>query len=75
LVYKDFGVRAIGRQNIKITEIEIDKSSLKLIELIDYSPKYDHQYLSTLMKKATSKWSDIKNADDWLNSIEGNYEA
>ena len=73
LLYKDFGVRAIGKQNIQTSEI--DKSSLKLIELIDYSPKYDHQYLSHLMKKATSKWTDIKNADDWLNSIRGNYEA
>jgi hypothetical protein len=73
LLYKDFGVRAIGKQNIQTSEI--DKSSLKLIELIDYSPKYDQNYLSSLMKKATSKWSDVNDADEWLNSIRGSYEA
>lgn len=73
MLYKDFGVRAIGKQNIQTSEI--DKSSLKLIELIDYSPKYDQNYLSSLMKKATSKWSDVDDADKWLNSMRGNYEA
>ncbi|MEM6738208.1 MAG: hypothetical protein AAF620_19280 [Bacteroidota bacterium] len=73
LLYKDFGVRAIGKQNIQT--FEIDRSNLKLIELIDYSPKYDQDYLSTLIKKGTSNWSDVKDADDWLNSIRGGYEA
>lgn len=73
LLYRNFGVRAKGKQNIQTSEI--DKSSLKLIELIDYSPKYDQNYLSTLMKKATSKWSDVNDVDDWLNTIRGNYEA
>lgn len=73
MLYKEFGVRAIGKQNIQTSEI--DKSSLKLIELIDYNPRYDKNYLSALMKKATSKWSDVDDADKWLNSIRGNYEA
>ncbi|MEQ8546806.1 MAG: hypothetical protein RIC03_02795 [Cyclobacteriaceae bacterium] len=73
LLYKNFGVHAIGKQNIQTSEI--DKSSLKLIELIDYSPKYDQNYLSSLMKKATSNWSDVNDADEWLNSIRGSYEA
>ncbi|RED95289.1 hypothetical protein [Marinoscillum furvescens] len=73
LLYREFGVRAIGKQNVQTTEM--DKSSLKLIELIDYSPKYDQNYLSSLMKKASAKWSDVNDADDWLNTIRGNYEA
>jgi len=73
LLYKNYGVRAIGKQNLHTAEI--DKSGLKLIELIDYSPKYDHDYLSGLMKKAGAKWSDIDDADEWLNSIRGNEEA
>lgn len=73
LLYKDFGVRAIGKQNIQTAEM--DKASLKLVELIDYSPKYDQNYLSTLMRKASSKWSDVNDADDWLNTLRGNYEA
>lgn len=73
LLYKDFGVRAIGKQNIQTSEI--DKSSLTLIELIDYTPKFDQDYLATLMKKATSSWSEVGDADTWLNSVRGNYEA
>lgn len=73
LLYKDFGVRVTGKQNIQTSEI--DKLSLKLIELIDYTPKFDQDYLTSLVNKASSKWSDVSDADEWLNSIRGNYEA
>ena len=73
LLYKEYGVRAIGKQNLQTTEI--DKQSLKLIELIDYNPKFDQDYLSSLLKKASSSWKGISDADDWLGSIRGTYEG
>ena len=39
LLYKKFGVRASGKQNIETGEI--DTKSLSLLELIDYHPKFD----------------------------------
>ena len=72
LLYKKFGVRATGKQNIETGEI--DKSSLKLIKLIDFSPKYDDKYLNSLIAKAKSNWQDV-NPDEWLNNFRGGYDA
>lgn len=72
LLYKKFGVRASGKQNIETGEI--DTKSLTLLELIDYQPKFDNEYLNSLIKKAKSSWKDI-NADDWLFNLRGGYEA
>ena len=71
-LYKKFGVRAVGKQNIETGEF--DKSSLKLQELVDYSPKYDESYLNTLIQKARDSWKDI-NPDLWLGELRGDYEA
>ena len=57
VLYKKYGVRALGKQNIETGEI--DKSSLKLVELIDFSPKYDDKYINALIKKAKSKLKGI----------------
>ena len=72
LLYKNYGVRASGLQNIETGEI--DTKSLKLIELVDYSPKFDTNYLNGLIGKAKQTWKDI-NADDWLLNLRGGYEA
>jgi len=71
LLYKIFGVRARGKQNIETGEI--DTKNLELVELIEYKPLYDEEYLSKLIKKASKHWKDI-DADNWLNQIRGNYE-
>lgn len=71
-LYKKFGVRAIGKQNIETGEF--DKSELKLQELLDYSPKYDESYLNTLVKKAKNSWIDI-DPNLWLSELRGDYEA
>ncbi len=68
LLYHNCGVRAKGRQNI--TTGEIDKHSLVLVSLVDYEPKFDENYLNTLIKKATSAFKDV-NADDLLNELRG----
>lgn len=72
LLYKQFGVRATGKQNVETGEI--DKSTLKLIELVDYTPKYDEFYLNGLIQKAKNTWKGI-DADNWLNNLRGGYEA
>ncbi|MCB9034160.1 MAG: hypothetical protein H6553_10010 [Chitinophagales bacterium] len=72
LLYKKFGVRAFGKQNTETGEI--DTKSLSLIELIDYEPKFDANYLDLLIEKAKKSWTGI-NTNDWINNLRGGYEA
>lgn len=68
-LYKDYGVRASGKQNIKTAEI--DKNTLHLINIINYNPVYREDYIQSLIKKAKKSWSDVKDADEWLQTIRG----
>lgn len=72
LLYRKFGVRAKGKQNVETGEI--DTKSLSLIELIDYQPKFDADYLNKLIKKAKKSWNGI-NTEEWMLNIRGEYEA
>jgi len=71
LLYRPYGVRAIGKQHLQTGEI--DTSTPKLVELIDIQKKYDEHYLDRLIEQATPHWQGI-DADDWLNELRGNYE-
>lgn len=73
LLYKSFGIRAIGKQHSETGEV--DSSSLKFIELVDYRPKYDEQYLSALRDRAKKSWLGSINPDNWLKEIRGGYDA
>lgn len=73
LLYKTFGIRATGKQHSETGEI--DPSTLKFIELVDYSPAYDEKYLQTLREKAKKSWLGGINPDEWLKGIRGGYEA
>lgn len=73
LLYRVFGIRATGKQHSETGEI--DKSTLKFIELIDYQPKYDEQYLKSLREKAKRSWLGSVDPDSWLREIRGGYEA
>ena len=73
LLYKTFGIRARGKQHSETGEI--DKSTLKFVELIDYQPKYDEQYLKSLRERAKKNWLGTINPDNWLTEIRGGYEA
>lgn len=68
-LYKSFGVRASGKQNIKTGEI--DKNDLRLIDIIDYNPAFKEDYLKSLIKKAKQSWENINDADEWLSSLRG----
>lgn len=72
LLYKRFGVRALGMQHLETGEV--DTKSLKLLELIDYAPKFDAVYLNHLIKRAKRRWKKI-NPEQWLQDIRGGYEA
>jgi len=73
MLYKTLGVRAIGKQQSETGEL--DKSSLKFVELIEYNPKYDEAYLSELRNKAKKSWLNKINPDQWLKDIRGGYDA
>ncbi|CAN0603035.1 unnamed protein product [Ectocarpus sp. 12 AP-2014] len=62
----------MGLQNLDTGEV--DTKSLKLLELIDYNPKFDKSYLNRLIEKAKSSWKNI-NPEEWLIDIRGGYEA
>lgn len=72
LLYKNFGVRASGKQNLETGEI--DNKSLKLLQLIDYNPEFDSDYLSSLISRAKKSWKGI-NTDKWLSELRGEYEG
>ncbi len=73
LLYKPYGIRAVGKQHSETGEI--DKSSLKFVELIDYHPKYDDSYLKKLREKAKKSWLGKIEPDSWLKDIRGSYDA
>lgn len=73
LLYKTFGIRATGKQHSETGEI--DTSTLRFIELVDYQPKYDEQYLKALRDKAKKSWLGNVNPDNWLREIRGGYDA
>lgn len=73
LLYKTFGIRVLGKQHSETGEI--DTTSLKFIELVDYQPEYDVEYLKNLRKKAKNSWLGKIDSDKWLNEIRGGYDA
>ena len=68
-LYKHYGIRAIGKQNIKSGDI--DKNSLHLVNIIDYNPSSKEEYIKSLIQKAKKSWSDVSDADEWLQDIRG----
>ncbi|MFN0138648.1 MAG: hypothetical protein ACKVQW_01005 [Pyrinomonadaceae bacterium] len=68
-LYKLYGIRATGKQNIHTGEI--DKSSLNLVEIINYDKRADQDYLNGLIAKASASWRGISDADDWLSRLRG----
>jgi hypothetical protein len=73
LLYKTFGIWAIGKQHSETGEI--DKTSLKFLALIDYEQSYDEKYLTSLREKAKKSWLGKIDADKWLREIRGSYDA
>ncbi len=72
-LYKRFGIISTGKQNIDTGEL--DKQSLIFKGIVEYSPKYDEDYLNSLIQKAKKTWSGMTNADSWLRELRGGYNA
>jgi hypothetical protein len=72
LLYKKFGVRVAGRQNLKT--FEMDPHSLRFLELLDFDAAYSESYLDTLMEKAAPAWAGV-DADAWLTELRGGADA
>lgn len=72
LLYKSFGIRAVGKQHIETGEI--DRSTLRFVELVDYKPKYDEDYLKAIRNKAFNSWLNDIDPDKYISEIRG-YEA
>lgn len=70
LLYKEYGIRAVGKQNVETGEV--DKSSLKLLEIIDYAPAFDGDYLNGLIKKVGDRFKGI-DVDAYISEIRGSY--
>ena len=68
LLYKEYGVRAKGKQSLATGEI--DMSSLKLISLKGYRPMYDEKYLDGLIAKASKSWAGV-NVDSFISDLRG----
>ena len=68
LLYKEFGVRAQGKQSLATGEI--DMSSLKLISLQGYRPVYDENYLNGLIAKASKSWAGV-DVDSFMSVLRG----
>jgi len=73
LLYKTFGIRAIGKQHSETGEI--DTATLRFVEMFDYQPKYDETYLNGLIEKASMSWVGIRDKNLWLREIRGGYDA
>jgi len=69
IIYKDFGLRATGKQNLNSGEI--DKQSLSYLDLIEFNPKYNPDYLKTLRDKAKKSWVGKVNVDKWIDDVRG----
>ncbi|MFC0345114.1 hypothetical protein [Epilithonimonas hispanica] len=73
ILYKSLGIRAKGKQHSE--NGDIDFTNLGFIELIDYNPIFDEDYLKNLRTKAKNSWLSKINPDEWLRQIRGNYES
>ena len=73
MLYKTMGIRATGKQHSETGEVDI--SSLKFVEVVDYQPEYDEKYLTALRKKAKNSWLGNIDPNTWLNQIRRGYET
>jgi hypothetical protein len=73
LLYRKFGVRAVGRQNLKT--FEMDPNSLRFVELLEHDSDYSQSYLDALLQRAAPAWADLADPDAWLEELRGGGHA
>lgn len=60
----------MGKQNIETGEI--DRSSLKLLKIIDYEPSFNESYLDELINKVGDRFNGM-DVDEYISKIRGTY--
>ena len=68
LLYKEYGIQTQAKQNIMTGEI--DRTSLKLLKIIDYKPNFDRDYLDGLIEKVGNRFEDM-DVDEYISKIRG----
>jgi hypothetical protein len=66
-LYKFYGVSVSGKQNLK----DGKPFDLKLLNYIEYNPKFNKIELDLLIERAAPNLSKIADVDAWLNQIRG----
>lgn len=66
LLYKEYGVRARGRQSVLTREIDL--SSLVLLDIRGYKPVFDKEYLNGLIAKASESWKGV-DVDKFMSAL------
>jgi hypothetical protein len=66
-LYKPYGIRATGKQNIHTGEL--DKSTLSLVEIIDYDRNCREDYIDGVIQRASASWEEVGDVDEWLRQM------
>lgn len=70
MLYRYYGVKVKCRQNI--SSWEIDRKGMQLLDIFEYSPKFDEDYLFRLSEQATARYSALgMSTEEILNEIRG----
>lgn len=69
MLYKHFGIRASGKENIQTGAM--DKQSLRGLEIIYYDPTYNEEAMSERIKRSTPHWADVDDSIEWLRNLRG----
>lgn len=68
VLYEDCAVRAQGKMDPSTGERDL--SSLNLLEIVNYSAKFNEHYLDGLIKKASNTWKGV-DANKWVRELRG----
>lgn len=66
-VYKEVGIEILVQKNQKTKEIK----DPNFVKFLDYNNEFDDDFLNDYIEKATPKWKEVENIQEWLNDIRG----
>jgi hypothetical protein len=67
ILYKKVLVRVRAKENVKTGELK----DYKLIDFIDYNPRYDEAALDRFAEAGKTAWASIPNSEEWLRELRG----
>ncbi len=57
ILYRHYGVRATGMQNLETGEF--DRTSLRFVDFVEHNPTYNEDYLDGLISRAAETWKGV----------------